>query len=63
MQNRIIGKQDRGGEKMFEVEKVDRVIEKICERVMDDLQEETGETLAEEIKALAELISIRAKYC
>ena len=48
---------------MFEVEKVDRVIEKICERVMDDLQEETGETLAEEIKALAELISIRAKYC
>lgn len=52
-----------GGEKMFEVEKVDRVIEKICERVMDDLQEETGETLAEEIKALAELISTRAKYC
>lgn len=47
---------------MFEVEKVDRVIEKICERVTEDLKkEETGETLAEEIKALAELISTRAK--
>lgn len=48
---------------MFEVEKVDKVIEKICERVMDDLKEEKGEKLAEEIKALAELISTRAKYC
>ncbi len=48
---------------MLDVKKVDRVIEKICERVIDDLKEETGETLAEEIKALAELISTRAKYC
>ena len=41
----------------------DELFKSVLDRCSKELQEETGETLAEEIKALAELISTRAKYC
>ncbi|MDE6956657.1 MAG: hypothetical protein K2O96_00945 [Lachnospiraceae bacterium] len=47
---------------MFEVSKVDKVIEEICVRIITDSEKEDGKVLAEEIKALAELVSARAKY-
>lgn len=48
---------------MFEIEKVDQVIEKTCERIVKDIQIESEKVAAEEIKALAELIYVRTKYC
>lgn len=51
-----------GGERVFEVSKVDKVIEEICVRIITDSEKEDGKVLAEEIKALAELVSARAKY-
>lgn len=43
------------------VEKVDEVIEKICERIIEDCTIKDSEVLSEEVKALAELVTARAQ--
>lgn len=49
--------------KVFEVEKVDKVIEEACDRITKDFsEEESGKVLSEEMKALAELMTARARW-
>lgn len=48
---------------MFEVEKVDKVIEEACDRITKDFsEEESGKVLSEEMKALAELMTARERW-
>lgn len=42
------------------MQKVDKVIEKICERIIEDCATEDVTVLSEEVKALAEPVSARA---
>lgn len=42
------------------MQKVDEVIEKICERIIEDCTIKDSAVLSEEVKALAELVSARA---
>lgn len=58
-----IDKWREGVNKVFEVEKVDEVIEGACDRITKDFsEEESGEVLSEEMKALAELMTARARW-
>lgn len=43
------------------LDKVDEVIEVMCERIKKDVRTEHSDLIANEIKALAELISAREK--
>lgn len=43
------------------MQKVDEVIEKICERIIEDCTTKDSAVLSEEVKALAELVTARAK--
>lgn len=48
---------------MVNVEKVDEVIQEACNRIIEDFsKEESGEVLSEEMKALAELMTARARW-
>nr|DAI64873.1 MAG TPA: hypothetical protein [Caudoviricetes sp.] len=58
-----IDKCREGVHKVFEVEKVDKVIEGACDRITKDFsEEESGKVLSEEMKALAELMLARARW-
>jgi hypothetical protein len=58
-----IDKWREGVNKVFEVEKVDEVIEGACDRITKDFsEEESGKALSEEMKALAELMTARARW-
>jgi len=58
-----IDKCREGVNKVFEVEKVDEVIEGACDRITKDFsEEESGKALSEEMKALAELMTARARW-
>ncbi|MDY2761007.1 MAG: hypothetical protein SOU09_02900 [Faecalimonas umbilicata] len=58
-----IDKCREGVNKVFEVEKVDKVIEEACDRITKDFsEEELGKVLSEEMKALAELMTARARW-
>ena len=55
--------KEREVRKMCEPKKVDELIDKVCYRIIEDLSHgELGKTLSEEIKALEDLITARARY-